>query len=181
MKEIETLQRAKLYMDQLAQGIDPVSGQEMSEDSVLNQVRLARCFFYISGILEQVIANGGKVSRSVDKSVFSITPEKIASVEISAVPVRITQFIDSLYAAAGDPTQKKPGATVFTNWLLSKGFLTIVEAENGKQARVPSEAGVQIGITSELRQGLHGDYQAVLYSDRAQQFLLDNLSSILNK
>ena len=60
MTELETMQRAKMYLDKLAQGIDPISGQEIPNDSVLNNVRLARCFFYVSGILDQVIANGGR-------------------------------------------------------------------------------------------------------------------------
>ena len=61
MTEIDIMKRAKMYLDNLSQGIDPISGQEVPEDSVLNNVRLARCFFYVSGILEQVIENGGKV------------------------------------------------------------------------------------------------------------------------
>ena len=60
MNDLNTLMRAKMYMDQLAQGIDPISGQEMPDDSILNHVRLARCFFYVSGVLEQIIANGEK-------------------------------------------------------------------------------------------------------------------------
>ena len=64
MTELEIMQRAKMYMEKLAQGIDPISDQEIPEDSVLNNVRLARCFFYVSGVLDQVIANGGKVASS---------------------------------------------------------------------------------------------------------------------
>lgn len=52
MTELETMQRAKMYLDKLAQGIDPISGDEVPEDSVLNNVRLARCFFYVSGVLQ---------------------------------------------------------------------------------------------------------------------------------
>ena len=63
MTELEIMQRAKMYLDKLAQGIDPISGDEVPEDSVLNNVRLARCFFYVSGILQQVIDNGGTVVR----------------------------------------------------------------------------------------------------------------------
>lgn len=61
MTELETMQRAKMYMDKLAQGINPISGEEIENDSVLNNVRMARCFFYVSGILDKVIANGGKI------------------------------------------------------------------------------------------------------------------------
>ena len=82
MTELETVQRAKMYMDKLAQGIDPISGQELPEDSALNNVRLARCFFYVSGILEQVIQNGGQVG-AVEKVDFMITPEQLANVKVS--------------------------------------------------------------------------------------------------
>ncbi|MCI7727485.1 MAG: hypothetical protein MSH58_10195 [Clostridiales bacterium] len=67
MTELEIMQRAKMYMDKLAQGIDPISDQEMPEDSVLNNVRLARCFFYVSGVLDQVIACGGNVKKTPKK------------------------------------------------------------------------------------------------------------------
>ena len=59
MTELDILIHAKDYIDKLAQGIDPISGQEVPEDSVINQARLVRCFFYVSGVLQKVIDNGG--------------------------------------------------------------------------------------------------------------------------
>lgn len=61
MTDLDIMQRAKMYMEKLAQGIDPISDQEIPEDSVLNNVRLARCFFYMSGILDQVLAMVAKL------------------------------------------------------------------------------------------------------------------------
>ena len=61
MTELEAMQRAKMYLDKLAQGIDPITNQEVPEDSVLNNVRLARCFFYVSDVLGKVIDNGGVI------------------------------------------------------------------------------------------------------------------------
>ena len=63
MTELETLKRAKMYMDKLAQGIDPITDTEIDGDSCLNNVRLARCFFYISGVLDRLIARGGVESK----------------------------------------------------------------------------------------------------------------------
>lgn len=71
MTELEIMQRAKMYMEKLAQGIDPISDQEIPEDSVLNNVRLARCFFYVSGVLDQVIAGGGRVVSTPQKAFLS--------------------------------------------------------------------------------------------------------------
>ena len=85
MTELEIMQRAKVYMDKLAQGIDPISDQEMPEDSVLNNVRLARCFFYVSGVLDQVIANGGNVKKTPKKD-FYVTEEELRRIAVSQEP-----------------------------------------------------------------------------------------------
>ena len=78
MTELETMQRAKMYLDKLAQGIDPITNQEVPEDSILNNVRLARCFFYVSDVLEQVIANGGVIGGKPKLQAFSITMEQLS-------------------------------------------------------------------------------------------------------
>ena len=74
MAELETMQRAKMYLDKLAQGIDPISNQEIPMDSVVNNVRLARCFFYVSDVLGQVIANGGVIGGKPNLQPFAVTP-----------------------------------------------------------------------------------------------------------
>ena len=45
MTELENLQRAKGYMDKLANGIDPFTGAEAPAEDVINNVHLSRCFF----------------------------------------------------------------------------------------------------------------------------------------
>lgn len=56
--ELDKLNRAKEYLDKLAEGQDPFTGEELFNDKVLNNVRLSRCFFYVSGVLSPIIANG---------------------------------------------------------------------------------------------------------------------------
>ena len=110
MTEIEIMQRAKMYMDKLSQGVDPVTDEEMPEDSVLNNVKLARCFFYVSGVLQQVINNGGIVSGKapkIKKVDFAITPEQITKIEIPRYPIRITEFVEMLNDAVDAPEMKK--------------------------------------------------------------------------
>lgn len=59
MTELETLERAKIYMEKLANGINPIDGSVIPDEDVVNNVRLSRCFFYVSDVLRQVIENGG--------------------------------------------------------------------------------------------------------------------------
>ena len=178
MTELETMQRAKMYMDQLAQGIDPISGLELPEDSALNNVRLARCFFYVSGVLDKVIANGGQVG-AVEKAEFSITPEQLAAVQLSAYPIRITEFTHNILNATGNLLMKQPSATKFSNWLTEKGFLEKITDPDGKNRRVPTAQGLRLGLTSQTRQSADGEYLAIYYDANAQRFLLDHLFEIL--
>ena len=178
MTELEVVQRAKLYMDQLSQGIDPISGQKVSEDTVLNNVRLARCFSYVSGILEQVIQNGGQVG-AIQKTDFSITQEQMARVQISNYPIRITEFAELVLQAVGRNDVKRPNAVKITNWLMEKGFLTKESTPDGKSRRVPTAAGSKLGMTTQQRQTPDGEYLAIYYNANAQRFLLDNLYDIL--
>lgn len=178
MTELEIMQRAKMYMDKLAQGIDPISGQEVPEDSVLNNVRLARCFFYVSGILNKVIINGGEVQKS-SKGTFYITEEELQRVRPAQEPIRITQFVDLVMEAVNDPNRKRLNTTTITGWLIEKGFMSKQDDADGKSKRLPTAMGAQIGLSTKIRQGQYGDYQAVYYSTEAQQFLLDHLQEIL--
>jgi len=67
---------------------------------------------------------------------------------------------------------------VFTSWLVSKGFL-FEETVGGKRRKKPSQAGADIGIEFEAREGQFGGYIAILYTESAQRFLIDNLDVIL--
>ena len=183
MTELEIMQRAKMYMDKLSQGIDPITDREMPEDAVLNNVRLARCFFYVSDVLGKVIANDGYVGAKpkVKLEPFAIHPDQLAKIQVSQVPVRITQLVEMISAATENPGMKKLSITAVTNWLLKKGFLELQQTPDGKSRRVPSANGYALGLSVETRQGQYGEYQAVFYNAMAQQFVLDNLPAILEE
>ena len=55
MTELEKIERAKLYMDKLANGINPIDDTMAPDEDIINNVRLSRCFFYVSDILRQEI------------------------------------------------------------------------------------------------------------------------------
>ena len=179
MTELEIMQRAKMYMDKLAQGIDPISDQKVPNDSVLNNVRLARCFFYVSGVLEQIIANGGKVAS--EKKDFYITQEELSRLLPSREELRITQLRERIMNAINDPSRKQLRTTVITDWMIEKGFLTKQTDAAGKSRRLPTPEGEQLGLILREQQGQYGPYQVVRYSKEAQQFVLDHLMEMLRE
>ena len=51
MTELEKISYAKSFLDQLANGINPLDGTPIPENDIANNVRLSRCFFFVSDIL----------------------------------------------------------------------------------------------------------------------------------
>ena len=63
MEDMELLTRAKTYIDKLANGINPITDEYVDESVVVNNVRISRCFFYVSDVLRRVIENGGSMKK----------------------------------------------------------------------------------------------------------------------
>ena len=180
MTELEKMERAKMYLDKLANGIDPITDQELPDDTVLNNVRLARCFFYTSDVLRRVIENGGEIKapKKAKRASFAMTPEQRASFPFSKTPLRISEIVEKLNNLIDTESMKKITTPAITGWLLSKGFLHEVVNDAGKKSRLPTELGNSIGMSSEERQTMQGRFTVVLYNKDAQVFIIDNIDAI---
>lgn len=183
MTELEKLERARMYLDKLASGIDPLTDCELPEDTVLNNVRLARCFFYASDVLRRVIENGGEIQggKKPQKQGFSLTPEQLANFRFSASPISISDLVEKINSVIDTDKMKKISTTVITNWLLEKGFLQEVVREDGKKSRWPTGQGNAMGLSTEDRVTVRGSFTVVLYNEDAQGFILDHLGAITEK
>ena len=182
MTELEKAINAKDYMDTLADGVDPATGEVLSEDTALNNVELSRCFFFVSDILRQVIENKGVVGRHSRSKVklppFSLPEDLRSQIEITAAPAMITQFTGRVNNLIDDSAVQKLKVSAFTKWLVNNGFLC-EETVDDKKRKKPTKAGEKIGIASEHREGQYGGYLAILYSESAQRHLVENLDQII--
>ena len=178
MTELETMQRAKMYLEKLSRGIDPITDREMPEDSVLNNVRICRCLHYVTGILDQVIANGGVVGKR-EGTPFVIDRSRMGSIRLTQSPVSLTEFTGNIVACMGDPNMKKPNPKAITGWLIEKGLMELTTDAEGKQRRLPTDAGRRAGLSTAQRMGQNGEYTAVYYDANVQRLILDHLEEIL--
>ena len=102
MTELEKIAYAKSFIDKLANGINPLDDTPIPENDIANNVRLSRCFFYVSEILGQVCENGGvgKVERTIP---FSITPAQLADFETSPYSISGSEISKKLAALVKNP------------------------------------------------------------------------------
>ena len=189
MTELEKIEYAKSFIDKLAQGINPLNDEPVPENELVNQVRISRCFFYVSDILRKII-EGEPFDDSVPQTyvfaapakktdLFDLPPDKRGNFVFSEVPLTASEICKRLTNAAGEPNMRKLSYAKLTEWLLSRGFLTENTSNSMRGKRVPSVLGEQLGIFLEHRTGIRGEYDVVMYNREAQQFILDNLDSLI--
>lgn len=180
MTELEKIAYAKSFIDKLANGINPIDDQPVSENDVVNNVRLKRCFFYVSDILKQVIEHGGiQEPHKVKKSTFTITQEQLYTYPLSEKPIPVSEIARNINSLIDTTRMKSLSHRDITNWLISVDVLCEQSNLQGRAVKRPTEAGKQLGITLDKRTGKNGEYYVVVYDQTAQSFILDNIDAII--
>ena len=182
MTELETMQRAKTYIDKLANGVDPLTDLPVRDDDVINNVRISRCLFYVSGVLGRLIQNNGEIKPpKKKKEAFRLTDGQLARFRFSDEPIPISEITRRFNELdkTEDHTQLKH--TVLTKWLIGIGALREITRGNGTTRKDPTEQGRALGILTEQRTSQNQTYTVVLYNRQAQQFLVDHLPAILEE
>ena len=160
------------WINKLANGMNPIDGSILPDSDVVNNVHVSRCLFYVSNLLENM--RNKKISLHKQYALeFQITPE-IASKVYIAERTGIAMFVKEINKVI--PVDMQPlTAPRVTHWLVSLGYLEEQQRSDGHKYKVPTELGVSIGMTSEWKDGSHGQYLAISYDANAQYFILENL------
>lgn len=179
MTELEIIAHAQTYLEKLAQGINPLTGEEVPDTDVINNVRISRCLFYTSDLLKKIVDNKGKFKVEMpDQKPFSLNPEQVARFEYSQQSLSITEIVKRFNTLIDSVYMKELKTKQITEWLVSVGMLHNIVVNN-KTRRRPTPNGESIGITTEERMGQYGMYEGVFYSNQAQHFLVDNIDAVL--
>ncbi len=182
MTELEKIAYAKTFIDKLANGINPLDDSPIPDGDIANNVRLSRCFFYVSDILKQVIEHGGTTPVKPvkeKKKAFWLDRDAMCKLHGAEKPLSVSEIAEQINSLIDPETTKKLSAASIAKWLLQAGILEEVPI-GGKHRKTPTPQGRQLGIFTEERTGQYGTYTAVLYSTQAQQFVYDNLDAIVS-
>ena len=182
MTELEKIERAKMYMDKLANGINPIDDTIVPDDDLINNVRLSRCFFFVSDVLRQVIENGetkSVVNKKPKKRPLEIPFEKRSQFSYSKIPIPASEIAKRINSLADNDNMKKLTYSGILTWLTEIGMMEWTVTPDGKRTKRPTKIGEETGISVEERMGNNGPYQVVVYNNDAQHFIIDNLDAIL--
>lgn len=179
MTELEIIAHAQTYIEKLAKGINPLTGEEVAQTDVVNNVRISRCLFYTSDLLKKIVDNRGKFKVEMpEQNPFSLNPEQVARFEYSQQSLSVSEIVKRFNALIDSVYMKELKTKHVTEWLVSVGMLQNIVINNRTRRR-PTPQGESIGITTEERMGQYGMYEGVFYSNKAQHFIVDNIDAII--
>lgn len=183
MTELEKIAYAKAYVEKLANGINPVTGQVVPDDDVINNVKISRCLFYVSDLLRQVVENGGisQPKAKIVKQPFQLDYEARKQFRYSESPIPISEIAKRINELIPIKNMQKLSYKFLLDWLMESNFLETIPDVNGKMTRNPTRNGTMLGITLEHRESPRGPYSVIVYDLEAQKFILDNLDGIIER
>lgn len=109
---------------------------------------------------------------------FHLTQAQLSAFPVSEVPLSISQIASQLSALNLESSQVGLKAGDLSDWLVHLGLLGVVE-RGGKNYKLPTNAGSEIGIIIEERHGQNGLYPIALYTADAQRFILDHIHALI--
>ena len=175
---LELLKHAKEYIENMANGINPLTGESVKDDDLINNVRRSRCLFYFNDVLGNVLSNGGINNKKQKKIKFNISRETINKYQYSEIDLPISKIVEKINELNDNENMYKLKASKVCDWLIDIGLL--VETEfNGKKFKIPTEQGEEMGMYLEHRMGYSGEYVIVLYPRKMQEFIIDNFECLL--
>ena len=174
MTEYEVLIHAKNYIDKMANGIDPLTDNPVPDSDLINNVRISRCLFYVSGVMQKAIESGMWAKPVKHKKAeFTLSEEKAADFSFSEKPIPISEIVNRINALVNEDEMKKLQYKVVTTWLLARGILETYTNMFGKESKRPTPNGESLGIKLEMRNGASGPYYVTVYDIQAQHFIID--------
>ena len=183
MTELEILKRAKMYIDKMANGKNPITDMDASEDDVINNIRVSRCLFYVSGVLDKVIANGGEIGARFakeKKDPFHISAEELSKFTYSQQPLALSEIAKKISSLVDAPNMRKLKYDDLARLLVSEGFLEEYLTRDGRNRKKPTQKGLDSGISYDHRVGVDGNsYDTIVYDINAQRKVIELFSRTL--
>ncbi|MBQ8092504.1 MAG: hypothetical protein IJ242_02880 [Clostridia bacterium] len=176
MTEIEKIAYTKGFIDKLADGIDPLTGEAVPDGELVRNPRISKCFSYVSDILRRIIENGGLQTKDHSLPFY---PGSLDRFSYSAEPISVTELAKKISAHKQDLRMENLNVQKIQTYLVQNGYLEIVPGEEKTSKKRVTELGRTIGLMEEIRSYTNASYTVILYSITAQQFVIRHMMEIL--
>ena len=184
MTELEKIVYAKSFIDKMANGINPLDDTRIPDDDLINNVRLSRCFFYVSEVLQRAIEAEINLQkkRKPTRVPFSITPEQLENFVYSEEPISTSTIARKLNWLVDDVYEKKMYPITYqriTQWLININMIECRETDGGRWERLPTAEGEEIGLVLRFWERYGKKSPVIFFTEPAQRFIIDNIEAVI--
>ena len=195
MEKFELIERAKMYLKLLGNGVHPVTGDVIPGDSAFMDEKVKRCFSFISQVLDEYVELKEKAEKLESekekttivvpkKQEFSITQEQCDSIRLSKEPITVLSFMKNINSVIDSASMEKLTSTRINKWLSKRGLVTTEKVQTmvSKTVYKPSDFAMKIGIVEEeIVDKKSGEVKAqIKLGESAQLFIIENLEEIIS-
>jgi hypothetical protein len=151
-------------VDSLANGVDPITGEVLDKDSILNRSDIIRLLYSIRDYISEY---GPKIHKA-EKVDFCLNNFE----GIIESRTTVSKFVKKINKINNSENMRPLSYKVINAWLLKEGYLEL----NDNDKKVPTKKGEELGLSIEHRHSPYGvPYSVVIFNENVQMFLLDKL------
>jgi hypothetical protein len=174
--ELGKIDKAKIVLQDIVNGVNPLSGKPIAKDNFVSDARITGCFNFITEVLDNVL-NG--VYRNQKLSAFIMTEDQKSKVTFPEGKIGVNEFSRRINAQLNLGVSKKLTGVELNKRLKKMGILSEIITKEGKTRTVVNPQSAQYGLENEKRSFNGVEYDMVVISDKGKKYLLDNLEEIM--
>ena len=182
MTELEKIAYARSFIDKLANGINPLDDTPIPEGDIANNLRLSKCFSYVSGVLGQLVESGKRQeekSQRPKRERFYITAEQLQKFPYSQEPITLHEFCKRLESLVDLSKVKHLSRASLPKWLIHVGLIAPANPGKKHYGGKMTEEGLKMGISQITYTNEYGTHRAYVLGIEAQRFVIDNMDAFL--
>jgi hypothetical protein len=176
--EKEKLIKAKYIINKMATGINPVNGSAIEKEHFLREPKIIGCLTFVEEVLNQVIE--GRIRTGPAPEEFRITGEQKGKVVLPGAKIGVNEFAKCVNQVLDLNQSKKLTGLELNKQLKKMGILGEKTLEDGKTRAITTGESKEYGIEMEQRSFNGTEYEMVVFNEKGQKFLLDNLEKIMS-
>lgn len=170
--DTQKLKETKGLIEKLANGVNPITNTPIQDESILNNPKIVRSFYFLTDYIEIQIEQKKFPIKKPTK--FVITHEQLEKVVLPIGEIGINEIAKAINKVIDQQVSKKVTGQMINKKLKELGILSEMVAEDGKTNTITNENSEGYGIESVARNFNGREYQKIVYNEVGKEFLLDN-------
>jgi len=152
----------------------PATEEDFLNVSGVGQVKQERYGKEFLKIIAEFSLNNESDEFELDPPAFNVS-----SIEITKDSATVNVIADRINCELMTAGYDKISGARINDWLVLKGYMKVI-TENGKNFKIPTDTGTDLGITNEERIIRGENVKINLYGNPAQEFIVQNALDIVS-